>query len=975
MSKTNALFPQVKNDIAFDTLWPQVTDAITRLSGTVWTDTADHDPGITLLQAVTWNCSDLSYRSSHSLNDLLTMEGVATLFPPTFGPDNVLTCTTVTPDDYRRAVLDLHSNDTDIDAPSQGFFYRDARLVEGYDSAALKWWYNKESREYTFSEPAEVSADNKVKLSLRGNNRLYIVPTRFYNSLSAANKRLANQLRDDFLENHRNLGENTNYIANMKAANFQPELTIELFEDVRDINLTVAQIFMAMEALIMPPPVRQTTAQRQSAGESNEDIFEGPRLNHGWQQASESSIDADGNITLNLSQLFNRLLEIDDINSVSAFSSGILPGEITPVAGDAWSWNVEHYYYPLLWGSQPLEMLATVDNPYLKLIAKGGIRQYPDPEIVTKYLAESDPIQTGPVTLAAGTHRNLSAYTPVGDRLPACYQLQQPNEVTDDGVRELHQFLLTVDQQLADGCAELAALPQLLGFTDRGDLNAIRGTRWPLAPDAVGQQVHEEYATTLTAYQQRDAAVRPATYDANYVRELDFINYLLGYFGTARAARPLTLDIADFLATQRAFLEQQPALGYDRTNIRIDKVSALQKRIAARIGLNSECFAEDADLGKLPFYIIEHRQLLPLMPDDSWKDEQTPTDFISHTKPIVTITQAGSAGKILQGQLIDLIAIEGNSKLYVKQQLVTSTSGDSFTVNTANSLQLQNDLDRLQDAWNGTNKGNLRWQNSNTWLQDMDFRLNYGAAMSTDTPPLASNQRWLTSSDQTPFPTMVSVGDKIIIHHAGLQFSMTGLQQPVSKADGLTEEEWQLEATILEVDVKNWRLRIEKAEGSTQEFPAGDESWRYQWNFSEAAYASADRFSFVISIVHKSSMFAGADIDAALLLNWMQETIMAEFPAHVSIINLWLSDSAFANFSATYKRWQNNGSPLGDDAFAIMQMLTLGHLPVSQLGIGLMRVATEAQQVEVLGEDGTGWDTSVILDQELFYVPQDLPSA
>ncbi|WP_339373217.1 hypothetical protein [Xenorhabdus nematophila] len=55
-------------------------------------------------------------------------------------------------------------------------------------------------------------------------------------------------------------------------------------------------------------------------------------------------------------------------------------------------------------------------------------------------------------------------------------------------------------------------------------------------------------------------------------------------------------------------------------------------------------------------------------------------------------------------------------------------------------------------------------------------------------------------------------------------------------------------------------------------------------------------------------------------------------------------------------------------------MLTLGHLPVTQLDIGLMRIATEAQRTEVVGSDGSQWNTDVILREELFYVPQDVPT-
>lgn len=969
MSKENALFPQVKDDIAFDRLWPQVTKTITTFSGKLWTDTADHDPGVTLLQAVTWNISDLSYRVSLPLNDLLTRQGEPNLFPEEFGPQNVLTCNAVTPGDYRRLLRDLTCHDLLPDYPEQDFIIRDALMIREPISSSFHWWYDADKRTYSFSEPQDVAEDQKKQMFLRGNNWLYILPTRF-----AATRDDQTRLKDEmvnFLANHRNFGESISDVIWMKSVDFMPQLTIELTEDIRDVNEVVANIYQAFEIELLPEANHHTTLEMQKAGYSNEAIFEGPYLRHGWQTDAAPFITDDG-ITINFSPLFERLLAINGVASISQFSAGTLPSQIAAVDGDAWSWQVASGYFPLLWGKDPLSTLTSANSP-LTLIAKGGIYQHPDIDKVRTYLTQPEPITTAPVVLPAGRLRDLAGYTPVGNRLPECYQLQYPADVIDDKVRELHQFLLPVDQQLADGCAELAALPQLLAFKARDTLNAIRATRWPYTADSVGQQVHKDYAQALTDFQQQDTAIftpdDSAINMANFNRELDFIQYLLGYFGTSRAARPLTLNLPDFLVTQRAFLAQQPALGYDRINIRIDQVSALHKRIAARIGLDSEIFADSPDLGKLPFYVIEHRQLLPLLPDNAFKDEQTPTDFTSEKKPLVTITQNGSAGKIVQGQLIDLVVIEEGNRWYVKQQLVTSIDGDSFTLNTANSVQLQNDLARLQEAWNGTNKGNLRWQNSNIWLQDMDYRLNYAASQPED-----SNQRRLASNDQSPYPTMVAIGDKIIIRPAGLMPSTSG-GQATAKAASVLADDWMLEATITELQLVDGTLVVEKAADSEHDFPSPEDAWRYQWNFSEAAYATADRFSFVVSIVHNRSMIEAGNIDPDMLIDWMQREVMAEFPAHVSIVNLWLSDSAFKNFAATYKRWQNNGSPLGDDAFALMQMLTLGHLPVAQLGIGLMRVATEEQKAQVVGEDGTGWDNGVILDQELFYVPQALPAA
>lgn len=961
MSKENALYPAVKDAIAFDALWQQAHEVVTALSGDVWTDTGDHDPGVTLLQSATWNCSDLSYRASLPLKDLLTCQDQRPLFPEEFGPEQVLTCNMVTAEDYRRALLDLHSSDIDTLNTPGDFLFSDVSLIQEPEDHRFHWWYNAEKREYSFTEPTVTDDDNKKTLSLRGNLWLLLVPTRYTQSLLSDNRTIVEQYLVSFLADHRNLGEAVSRIIWLQPATFSPRMTIELADNISDINQVAAQIYQVTEAFLRPAVARYTTEQRRALGDAGDVIFEGPLLKHGWQQTAPSQISSGGYV-LNLGPLVNLLLALPGVASLSTLSVDTGDGHITAVKGDSWRWQVADGYYPLLWGEAPLELLATADGP-LTLVSKGGIHNTLNSQTMAGYLTLADLIETSPTVLPAGRFRDQTGYIPVGQRLPECYALLQPDAVTDDQTRAVHQFLLPVDQLLADGTAELAQLPTLLAFKDRGDV--IRGTRWPYTDAMVQQAVHQPYMNALKEITQQDVTIytqgnQPAR--ANFARELDFLQYLLGYFGTERAALPLTLDLPDFLATQRAYLAQQPALGYDRINIRIDRVSALQKRIAARIGLDSSCFADKPDLSQLPFYLIEHRQLLPRTPDSTFDSEQTPTGF-SVDEPLVTLTQANSAGRVVQGQLIDLVAVEGESRLHVSRLLVIGTDGDSFTVSTKNSQQLHNTLPRLEAAWAGHN---LRWQNSNVWLQDMDYRLNYGQPEK----PLPDNQRLLASNAQTPYPAMVSVGDGIVIRPADLQFSQLGMK---AFRASTVDADWQLEATVIEVDPIAGTLLIEKAAGSTEAFPSPETSYRYKWVFSKANYATTDRFSFVVSAVLNRRLIENPRIVPDQLVAWVQENIMAEFPAHVSLINHWLDDATFNNFGATYARWQNSGMPLSDDAFALMQMLTLGHLPVTRLDIGLMRIATDEQRTEVVG-DGSQWNEDAILQEELFYVPKDMPT-
>lgn len=970
MSKENALFTVVKEDIDFDTLWQQVTERLDALCGDIWTDTTEHDPGVTLLQATTWNDSDIGYRLSLSLNDLLTEAGKNTLFPPEFGPQGTLCCNTVTPEDYRRAIRDIHSSDIGLTGDDQGFIFDDCALIKEPENSSntYHWWYDKANRDYTFTKPADADDAEWQELTLRGNNWLYLVPSRYTLALSADDRATVDAWLADFLASHRNLGEFFAQVIWMQPIDFNLQLEIGLSSDVANVAAVVAQIFEATSAQLITPVERYTTAQMRAKGYLDEDIFEGPFLQHGWQTDDEPTLISVEGMTVSLSALASRLLTIDGVDNVNAVSLPSLPTHVWAVSSDKWAWKFDAGYYPRLWGADPFTLLAG-DNSPLALVIKGGIYQKPDAATISEYLSTPELIVTTPEVLPAGTLRDFSSYIPIGNRLPACYQLQQPLLQVEQTIPELHQFLLPVDQLLANMCAEIALIPQLLSFDDRVDV--IRGTQWPYSSDSVNDSVHSEYSAALQKFYLADASVfqrdKSTPHALNFTRELAFLQYLLSYFGASRAARPLTLDMVDFLLTQRAYLAQQPVLGYDRINIQINKVSALQKRITAIIGLNSECFKDNPDLSNLPFYLIEHRQLLPLVPTTGYDSDQTPTNFVVDGKTI-TITAPGSAGKIVVGQLIDIIAIEGDSRLVVGQQMITGASGDTFTVSTDNSQQLVNDLQRLQTAWSG---GNLRWQSSNMWLQDMDFTLSYAPAAQQ---PAETTQKLLSSSDQSPFPAMVEVGDTIVIRAATLASTMAGSTVSATFEAAATED-WQIVATILEVNPLAGTLLVEKNADSTNDFPAEADTWRYAWNFDESAYATTDRFSFVISLVLNRTLIASQNIVPDKLITWMLQVVMEQFPAHVSLINHWLSDSAFKNFAQTYARWQNNGNPLGDDAWHILEMLTLGHLPVTALGIGLMRIATDAQQTAVLGADGSQWNTNVIVQEQLFYVPQETTTA
>ncbi|AJW28922.1 hypothetical protein Z042_25920 [Chania multitudinisentens RB-25] len=954
MSNPDTLFHLVKEDIHFDTLLNQAHQVVENQSGKLWTDTAEHDPGVTMLEGFSYGASDLAYRHTLPLQDLLTpavseqREGV---FPREFGPHRALTCGPITADDYRKALLDLHSNDWPVENASDDgdFLFRNVQWVREPENERYTYWYDAEKREYSF-----IGTDDATKLTLRGNYWLYLEPTRqTQRDLAATKEQLS-----VFLTENRNIGESVSQIIWLEPVDFPLLLDIELEDDTQNIASIFASVYSAVEQFLMPRALRYSTESLQQQGMNNDDIFEGPQLKYGWIPKLAADRDYTQGVTLNLSRLANVLLDIDGIKNITRMGLGgdYDKNKITPVVDDTWSWKIAAGGYPQLWGADPVHLLAQQDGP-LRVIAKGGISVTVREQDIINCLPPVEMIQNAPVTLHYGQHRDVGSYHPVSDTLPPCYELQHSLQTLADPdcsrVLALHQFMLPFEQLLANGCQQLAMLPQLLAFQRSG--TQVWGTQWPFKAGSVNDEAHQVYAAGVKEW------LRDIAQDTD--QELNIINYLLGYFATQRAPHTFTTEANDFLAVQQGYLAQQTELTYHRDNICIDQVSPLQKRIAARMGLGGELFKPQPDLSRLPFYLIEHRALLPIKPNDRFDDEQQPDSVQvqddENGQSHLIITQTGIGDKLTPGQVVNLVLYEGEAgenKFILRGQMIVKTQVDSVWLNMSNSAQLEYNSARVMSA---AEAGKLRWQNSLVWLEDMSYRLAYTSDQTQDGVKLPDNQRRLTRTAQTPFPAMIRVGTEITLtNNLGL----------VSITREVTPE---LYAKVISFDRIQGTLIIERLETSTLDFPLPGDDWRYSWYFSGDEYERTDRFSFVISVVVNSELITMPGVDPYKLEEWVKDIILTEFPAHISMIIHWMDSDQFLNFGSTYQRWKNNGNPLGDASYSILEALTLGRLPSGLAGIGTMRIATPAQGIEVIGSSGTEWNTDKIIQNELFYVPKE----
>ncbi|MCQ4054446.1 hypothetical protein [Aeromonas sp. SG16] len=928
MTSLNQLFSQLKNHIDANTLMTNAREMLSRYTGKIWTDTATHDPGITLLEAISYGVSDIAYRHTRSLIDLLTpcpdkqISGEG-LFPVEFGPEQALTCGPVTRDDYRRAILDLHSTHS-----SDGyFFFTNVFMDKEPESSQYQYWYDVERREFHFigSDDPDVV---KEKITLLGNYHLYVIPS----PEAEKNPSVAKKALDDFLSQNRNLGEAVSDIIWFQPEDIYPQIVVDLEDDVgthSNVAAILANIYRVVQDYISPQVIRKTTAQLFADGLRSEDIYQGPFLQHGWIPNLPPEIDMLKPQKVNLSGLVSCLLDIEGIKGVRHLSteSGLK---------NSWQWEASHCgYYPRLWGANPLEKLA--DGITVQLLAKGDILFTAGIDEIKKELKPSAIMYNQPDVLQYGQWRDPGRVYPVSNLIPPCYELMVPAATLQQ--EHLHQFMLMFEQMLADNCQQLAMLPTLLSFKQQGDL--VWGREWPFANKSISDEVHSDYREDLKNL------LTKSQFDRS--KALAITEFMLGYFNAQLAPDVFSQPPASFLASQQGYLSRQAELVYHRANSTYGKVSSLQRRIAARLGLGgSAIFYDNVSLDNLPFYLVEHRALLPKQPNEKYVSPQSINRVYIETIDGQECLEIATLDVIhlKVGMVLDLIIdFEGSNSFVIRSQVVTAVdyNKNSFSFTISASASLKRNLDEILSS----TPDSLAWLNSDVWLEEMNYRLVYAA----DQSGLVEGQKRLTCGS---FPVMLEAADELLLEYRiGAHSGHVAYHGDV-----------QQQLTVVSVD----RIANTLVVSSKKSLPSDQYASSYVW-YLPSSYSTKDRFSFMVSAVFNQDLLVNSSSEPYATESWVREVILAEIPSHLGMLLHWKPKNEFSQFAKTYSEWQSNKAILGDRSYDLMKHLALGQLPDALEGIGSMHIATSQQKEWVVGADGNEWNSDLITNEELFYVP------
>ncbi|HEX7904858.1 MAG TPA: hypothetical protein VF487_13360 [Chitinophagaceae bacterium] len=408
-------------------------ELIQKLAGKVWTDYNSHDPGITLLEAICYALTDLGYRTSFNVEDLLTHTNDEAGLPPGFySARQIFSSGVVTVLDFRKLIIDVEG-------------VKNAWIEMSDDYEVALYLSNSSNEGQNFYE-LNYDETTGEPLRLKG----------LYKVVVEVEEGIAVERQDEVLHHvkaviqvHRNLCEDVVTVNSVEYEPFTMEADVQVNEgaDIEKIN---ALIFQLVQNLFAPPIQFYTLDQMLNKGYTIEQVFEGPALKHGFIDADEL-IRSQRSPQVHLSDIINNILKIE---GVIAIKSCAFP------AGSQSSFSDFTEYINM--DALPSEKIVRLDteNSIIRFSRKGDKhRDAKSTEPSRKRVAalykflqsqnRSTKLKGPQLDLVApkGNWMNVADYYPFQNNLPACYGTSDPVIAESEGQR---QFPFKKDHELHD---------------------------------------------------------------------------------------------------------------------------------------------------------------------------------------------------------------------------------------------------------------------------------------------------------------------------------------------------------------------------------------------------------------------------------------------------------------------------------------------------------------------------------------------
>lgn len=641
--RTEALSPALD----FDTLRLEGIAHAQTLSGAIWTDYNEHDPGVTLLEYLCFAITDAGFRANFDLKDLLYARektGRPNIENAFYGPVDIYPTNPVTTTDYRRLLIDRVAN------------IRNA------------WVEIIEHHPYGYRGLYRVKLQLISEIDLTKDKDAVIEEVR------------------ELMMSHRNLCEDLDEVIVLESEQVDLALNISI-EPTAFGEFVVARIIFQLEHLLNPGIRYYTLEELKSFGYGNDEIFDGPSPQHGFVRPEAlHPLPAVAYLSV-LREEITRVEGVKMVDSIVAWKDGkrIMGDKIIPSPNTALRLHEELAAnlgeggrIQLKRDGAPVNVNYRQARQYLN-----GLQAKEKKGFQIKLDLSESPV------VSSFRLEDIKAYRSFQPLLPAVYGLGAeglpPNADQSRVVKakQLKAYLMLFEQLLGDYLAQLAGVRQLFSIvTKMGEPTKSPEqeqeqehyqtyfTQFPAdIPDAESLFIcPDKYSGSKGQEIEKEVKKISSSFDPAEERRNRFLDHLLARFGEIyngdylknlphstqeNLGRDLINSKARFLAAYPENSRNRGrAFNYLKDAWETDNVSGLKKRVALLTNLNilgEESSQTDRINAASKYYNRPLSELYPVVAKES-KPGKADKDAPSIT---ATLKQILSSGKDKDNYIIE----------------------------------------------------------------------------------------------------------------------------------------------------------------------------------------------------------------------------------------------------------------------------------------------------------------------------------
>jgi hypothetical protein len=475
---------------------------IQQLGSRIWTDYNYHDPGITLMELLSYAITDLGYRTGFEMKDLLAPEdGNLDVFKNCFHKAAaILPCNQVTLFDLRKVLIDI-----------EGVRNAWIRINKEFEST---YFVDFKNSVLTQSDPNTPAYLNILAMEVKNLQGLYDIVVEFDRNVIKINDttgedEVMNQVRKE-VHRVRNLCEDylslqcdpINGNQHVKKPDGKEEIKLHANIDIQpdaDVEMVLAETLFRVEQFLAPHVGFYSMQELFDKGRTSDQIFDGPLLNHGFIDTEELSKIQKFEF-IRTSDIYNIVMDIPGVTAVrnlgvSRSVDADLCDTYGPTPIESWSLPLHNTVNTNKLDLELMLNTYTVNPDPLSGVDKinffKGLHEIPINPLDIDYndvQSKLDALriserkkklkldeETFDLDIPEGEFRELADYYPVQNELPLTYgtglaglPLNSTSE-RQAQAKQLKAYLLFFEQLLANYLSQLLNVREFFSWDDKVD--------------------------------------------------------------------------------------------------------------------------------------------------------------------------------------------------------------------------------------------------------------------------------------------------------------------------------------------------------------------------------------------------------------------------------------------------------------------------------------------------------------------------